>query len=136
MLSAGRPSSTAPHSPALPCAAQEGARTIPPQFAAVFRFDKSPANSALRRLHCQYAQRLLKTLHREDAQSFRIAARNLGVLPCRHEEDINTRAAGSDRLLLHSADGQHRSVQCELAGRRDSTAVRDVAAEHARDLES
>ena len=54
---------------------------------------------------------------------------SLRVVPSRHEENIHTRIARADRLLLDSADRADRAVGEDLAGRRDLVAVVDVASE-------
>src|SRR5438105_6570843 len=84
---------------------------------------------------CQRLQRLLKTLHRDDAQPLRVLPRVARVLPRRDEEGIHTRGARTDRLLLDAADRVHGAVRPDLAGRRDPVPVVDVAAELLEDLE-
>src|SRR3970282_1032524 len=61
--------------------------------------------------------------------------RLFGILPRRHEEEIHTRPARSDRLLFEAADLEDGAVEGELARRRDVASVRDVTSEHACDLE-
>ena len=84
---------------------------------------------ALLRQGCQCLQRLLKTLHRDDAQPVRVLAGLARVLPRRDEEGIHTRLARADRLLLDAADRADPAVEEDLAGRGDLVAAVDVAAE-------
>src|SRR5206468_2612887 len=110
-------------------------RTKPPQIASVVRSEEMPAGSTLRRTRCQHSQRLLKTPHRDDAKTVRILAGGLRIVPCWDEEDIHTRSARADHLLLDGSHRKHGPVEGELARRGDPAAVRDVAPEHACDLE-
>src|SRR4029077_16139668 len=78
---------------------------------------------------CQRAQRLLKTLHRDDPKPVRVLPRIACVVPRRHEECVHTRLACADRLLLDSADLAHTAVQRDLAGGGDLVAPIDVPSE-------
>src|SRR3989304_7095806 len=106
-----------------------------PQIAPVVRTAERPAKSTVCTGCCQLPQRLLKTLHRDDAQPVGMLPRLVGVLPRRHEEEIHTRPARSDRLLFQATDLDDRAVEGELACRRDVAPVGDVTSEHADDLE-
>ena len=88
-----------------------------------------PANQHFYGSRCQHAQRLLKTLHRDDPEVACIFPRILGVLARRDEEVIHIRPARADRLLLDAADRDDGSVECELSRRGDAAAARDVPTE-------
>src|SRR5829696_9040920 len=78
---------------------------------------------------CQRAQRLGKTLHRDDAKSVRILPRLLRVVPSRDEKRVHTTLARADRLLLQPPDRADPAVEEDLARRCDATAAVDVAAQ-------
>ena len=86
-----------------------------------------PAKSALCGRRCQCSQRLLKTFDRNDLETIGFGPRSLGVSAGRHDEEIHICASRSDRLLLDASDGEHRSVESELACGGDPAAVRHVA---------
>src|SRR5215218_8021065 len=87
------------------------------------------------RQRCQRSQRLWKVLHRDDPQPVRVAPRLTRVRTGRHQEDVHTRAANAERLLLHAADRAHCAVRTELPGGRDLVAVGDVAPELLEEVE-
>src|ERR671937_156836 len=52
----------------------------------------------------QRAQRLLKSLHRDDTDRPRVLPRDAEVVPARHKEHVHMRVARADRFLLGGAD--------------------------------
>src|SRR5437899_10767 len=67
-------------------------------ISCTFDLAESVFSLALRRQCCQYVQRLLKTLHRDDAKAVRVPLRLARIVPIdRDEEDIDVRLARSDR---------------------------------------
>src|SRR6266550_8952113 len=77
----------------------------------------------------QGAQRLWKSLHRDDAKPVRVGTGLARVLPSRDEEGIHTRLARSDRFLLNSTNREDGAVRADLAGSRHPVPVQHVAPE-------
>ena len=83
-------------------------------FPAVSILPKSAAYLVLRRQRCQRAQRLLKTLHRDDPKRRPRSASPRARCPHRrHQEHVDVRLSRSDRLLLDAADPRS---PCRRAG--------------------
>ena len=80
----------------------------PPKNCCLLRFSRH---------RCQRAQRLSKTLHRDDAEIPCVAACLRRVIPSRNEEDVDASASGADHLLLDAAD---RADACRRARSRRS----------------
>src|SRR5207248_10571234 len=95
----------------------------------------SRAFSAFRWQSCQRVQRLLKALHRDDADVSGMAFRLTCVIPSGHEEDVNMGVVGARDLLADPSDRPDGSVEADLAGGRHPVAVVDVAAELLHHLE-
>src|SRR2546423_11405343 len=104
-------------------------------FARLSETGRSGGCWMLRRQRCQCVQRLWKALHRDDSKPVRILPRGACVRPRRDEEDVHTRLARADRLLLDGANRQHAAVELELARCGDLVAAVDVVPELLRQVE-
>src|SRR5919201_2593991 len=83
----------------------------------------------------QRAQRLLKSLHRDDTDRPRVLPRDSEVVPARHKEHVHMRVARADRFLLGGADLADAAVRSDRSRGRDLVAVVDVAATLLEDLQ-